>query len=294
MPVPEKRSNFLKVCQIRELEPEKLIMESPEVGKKSPINIQQLEEKPIWNGPENWQKMSRKKLLSSLYMWHFKLCALLMWCICSYQNLALNCIFSGWISIISGLPSVLWREFFSSSVSGRAGKKRWPVACLLSIFPSWVTVTHSSIPIILRTPCISETESKLVPTVGSPRDWGWQFWAKCRDICKCKLGSSSCVIRCHVMVHFNSSTLFKRLAGDIFSFAVVKLEKISMSPLWKSLSFLAGLEEWVNELGLLGTDPAAFFQGIESWLNMAWSESQQRSCECLKPWIYSKAYQWVP
>ena len=31
--VPEKRSNFLKVCQIWELEPEKLTTESPEVGK---------------------------------------------------------------------------------------------------------------------------------------------------------------------------------------------------------------------------------------------------------------------
>ena len=43
----KKRSNFLKVCQIWELEPEKLTTESPEVGKKLPINIQQLEENPI-------------------------------------------------------------------------------------------------------------------------------------------------------------------------------------------------------------------------------------------------------
>ena len=66
--MPEKRSNLLKVCQIWELEPEKLTTESPEVGKKCWINIQQFEENPMWNGPENWQKLSRKKLLSSFYM----------------------------------------------------------------------------------------------------------------------------------------------------------------------------------------------------------------------------------
>ena len=75
----KKRSNFLKVCQLWELEPEKLTTEFPDVGKKCQDNICQFKENPIWNGPEYWWKMSRKKLLNSLNMWHFKLCALLIY-----------------------------------------------------------------------------------------------------------------------------------------------------------------------------------------------------------------------
>ena len=65
--VPEKRSNFLKVHRIWGLEPEKLLMESLDVGNNV-LSIFKNLNKRMYEMVQKIGKYCPKKLLSSLYM----------------------------------------------------------------------------------------------------------------------------------------------------------------------------------------------------------------------------------